>query len=483
MSSKFKVLSIALAALMALSFYSATTKADVTGSFGIHLSFEPIQCQNLPLFDILNFPDQPCEKTFFKIDFETSININITISGLTVGIHAHTGVTGFEDIILSFATTLGALDITDTFVFAQAFASVFLLDGEEIPTCLEDQLGSGVCLTLFVKKRVDMSISLGGVTFSNLAMFEDVNWPNYCLDFFLGFVDASFFDLFGCIHPIKGLDTGVVYNQQSQEFGFGDVITLSGQTPSGITVTSITGICAEQLVNAIKKHTWDHVVNADCVGNNVVVKPPVLFSFEKLFIEGIPLTPNLTLDVSVYCGSLEGSAAVGAFFPCNLFNTITVTGGPIFDSITVTSGFEDILGPGTFTDVEVTASGGPLFLIIDFDPATFTPTFIFAQASFTLNPDTNPASLRLRAIGIPNIVRFEALLTVRRAGLTFTANTRWNVDAFTHTFVFRDLRLGLSAAAGIVNIAGDILIRGQTGGTGTRGAFLVGGDVTFTVAF
>jgi hypothetical protein len=476
--------------LLAFGFYTATTKADVTGSFGVNLGFAPIDCRYLTLADpasglIYFFNDQPCEETVYKFDFETDLNINIAISGLTMGLHSHAGTTGFEDIILTFAAKLGALDITDMFVFAQPFAEVTLLDGQDINACIVDpgddptSVLDDSCQTLFVKKRVDMSISLGGVTFSNLAMFEDVTFPNYCLDFFIGYIDASLFDLAGCIPAPKA--PGQTYSAQSQTFGFGDVVTIEGQTPSGITVTAETGICAEQLVNAIKKHSWDLRVNADCVGNTDVVKPPMLFSFEKLYIEGIPLAAGLTLDTNVLCGSLEGSSEVGIFFQCNFSTFITLTGTPIFNSISIASNFENILGPATFTDVEVIAAGGPLFLLIDFSPLDWTVTFIFAQANFTINPDTNPASLRLRAIGVPDLVFFDVRLSISRAGLNFFADLDWDVDSTTQTFDFDDLTFGLSAEAGIVTVDASVVI--NEGGTTPETSYLAGGEISFSVSF
>ncbi len=497
MSSKFKVLSIALVALMALAFYSATTKADVTGSFQIHLSFAPIPCQfldNVLGSDTL-FPDQPCEKTIFKIDFQTALDINVAISGLTIGLHSHAGVTGFEDIILSFATTLGALEISDTFVFAQPFAFVVIDENgngtfdvfdEAIPTCLESDLGSGSCLTLFVKKRVEATISLGGVTFTNLAIFEDVNFPNCGLA--SGFSTSTGF----CI---KGEGTGVTYTTQSQAFGFGDVITIEGQTPSGITVTSETGICAQQDFNIIKKHFWFFTVNPECAAGSIagLQKGPFLFDFEKLWIEGIPLAAGLTLDLHVECNVPGGLL-------CGFFQTWTITGGPIFNSIVVDTGFEGLpLGAtGTsFADITVTAAGGPLSLVLVIDPGDFLVDCWAATSRFTINPDTNPASLRIRATSDP--IAFCALgdlglgadlsfidfaLTIRRAGLSLTADVDFDVASGAgdpDTFNFDDLTLSLSAEAGIVNISASIVYKEEN--TTPEEAFLLGGDLFFTVNF
>ena len=495
MSSSKKIFGVIAVLLLAFVFYAATTKADVTGSFGVNISYEPFPCQLIAVQSgeqTFQFYDQPCEKTFFKIDFETDFNVNIAISGLTMGLHAHAGVTGFEDIILSFAATLGALDISDTFVFAQPYEAFYFRHGdyidpdipgtETIPVCRESEVGSGVCQTLFVKKRVEATISLGGVTFTNLALFEDVTFPQYC--------DPYIYYWFGaCVPNAKSAPT---YNVQSQHFGFGDVITVEGQTPSGITVRSETGVCASQLPNTIKKHRFEYSVNPDCytgVLDEVTVKSPLFFDFEKLWIQGIPLAENLTLDLQIYCGKIPVHwspgyiAGISGFTQdCSFENLITLTNVPIFDTIMVASGFRGgLMGPAVFTDVEVTAASGPLSLTIDFSPSTFTPTYIYAVANFTINPDTNPASLRLRAIGYPGLTFFDARLSITRSGLTFYADLDWDVNSTTQTFDFDDLTFGLSAEAGVVTFDASIVI--DETGSSPESSMLAGGDVTFTISF
>ena len=207
----------------------------------------------------------------------------------------------------------------------------------------------------------------------------------------------------------------------------------------------------------------------------------MLFSFEKLWIEGIPLAAGLSVDAHVLCGSLEGSSEVGLFFQCNFTSFWTITGGPLFNSITVAANFDQILGPATFTDVEVVAAGGPLLLVVDFSPIDWTVTFLFAQANFTINPDTNPASLRIRAIGVPALVFMDWRLSIARAGLNFFADIDWDVNPSTQTFDFQDLTFGLSAEAGIVTIDSTIVV--ADGGTTPETSFLLGGNLSFTVNF
>jgi hypothetical protein len=463
MSSKFKVLSIALVALLALGFYSATTKADVTGSFGLHLSFNPIACMDVPIYvsqtESVQLGDQPCEKTVFKIDFQTDLDINIAISGLTMGLHSHAGVTGIEDIILSFAATLGALDIEDTFVFAQPFGTIVAGDGQLIPACYENEEG-GECDILFVKKRVEMSISLGGVTFSNLAILEDVTFP-----------ECYAYEPYGCIN----LDTlvilikpeGATYTVADQHFGFGDVITIEGQTPSGITIKGETGICAQQLTNQIKKHLWSFTVNPDCVegAQTPSLKPPLFFDFEKIWITGIPLTTDLTADLHVACE--QPSIA------CEFELDLTFTGSPLFPVITAELGFANIVGPFEFVEASLVLPAGPLTLTFTFD-AVLEITEIEADISFTLNPDTNPATVDVEVVAEPpdGITSVEVDFTVVRSGLVLIAAADFSGTA--GEFTFDDLTLTVQAEAGVITASASVLVT-PTG--------LVGGDLTASVSF
>ena len=435
MSSKFKVLSIALAVLLAFTFYSATTKADVTGSFGVNILFAPIACTNVivgPAQTPTNLADQPCERTVYRIDFETDLNINIAISGLTMGIHSHLGNTGLEDVILSFAATLGALDIADDFVFAQPFGAIIDGDGQVNYACYENAPGSGECDLFFVKKRVSATISLGGVTFENLAILEDVNFP-----------DCNVVPGLGCVTK----PAGGTYTVEDQAFGFGDVISITGQTPSGITVTGITGICAEQGYNLIKKHYWSYTVNPDCAAGEQAPspKPPLFFDFEKIYIEGIPLAADLFIDFSAECE--------GPTFACDFTVDATFTGSPIFPVITSSLYFSNISGAFAFGGATLVLPAGPATFYLYYDD-TFDLYMVVADISTTLNPDTNPATLSVTVVGMPGIglVAIDLGLSVQRAGLTLSTNA-----SFSGPPVYlSDVSVGLSAEAGVITVGASV---------------------------
>jgi len=337
--------------------------------------------------------DQPCEQTFLKFDVESDTSINLTLSGLTLGLHSHIGTTGFEDLILSLKTLLGAFDIFELLVFAQPYGTFQAPDGQIIPVCYEDAPGSGSCQIFFVQKRLEVTSLLGGLRLRNLVIIEDVNFP-----------------VPGAVKPL-----GALYTLQSQSFGFGDLLEISGQTSSGITVTGRTSICVQDSSNSIKKHTFTFTVNPDCVSGTQTPsrKPPLFFDFEELQITGFSLFPDLSMDFAVQC--------VG-FSTCGFANTLTLLNVRPFSVITVQTRFDSVQGPFTFGNILVNLTSGSLTLIFSIRP-TLEINSINAVAQLLLNPDANPAGLNISTslspgLGINSVV---ASFNVARLGMNFQA--------------------------------------------------------------
>ncbi len=458
---KRKSLTASLVIFLALVFWHSSTWADVTGSLGLKVTTDAISCQLASELGILGFPDQPCEMTFFRFDFETDFTINMMMSGFTLDLHSHAGVTGFEDIILSFHTTLGAVDIADKFVFAQPYGIVPIaldndgdgsvnedpLDGVDndgdgqidedpmetgsIPVCYESSPDSGSCLTLFVKKRVEAAIAVTGLTFRNLAIIEDINFP-----------------IPGQVKP-----AGAIYTQQSQAFGFGDLITISGQTSSGITITGQTSFClSETRSNLIKKHSFSYIVNPDCVSTTQTpsVKPPVLFEFEEISITGIPIASNFTSALLIHC-----TGAISCLFE----NTLTISNAlPLFSLFTAKISFTDVLGAFAFSNVTLRMQSGTLSLILNLSPLFTVSSFSFL-GTFTINPVSNPASLSISASGSPNTGLNGIVTTFRvnRFGATFSALSIFTVNS--GLLNFSQLVLRVAGEAGVFNLEGNVAFR------------------------
>ncbi len=143
---------------------------------------------------------------------------------------------------------------------------------------------------MFIKKRVTMEMTLGGLTLWNLFMFEDVNFPS----------------------PMRP-DPGVDYTTADQVFAVGDIIKLEGTTVSGIEISSLTTFCADleltmyypkhQLLkfiewgyNLIKKKRWLEAVVWE-IDKGIYCDFPD-FTKEAVFVSNIPVAGGITMDMA-----------------------------------------------------------------------------------------------------------------------------------------------------------------------------------------
>jgi hypothetical protein len=281
-----------------------TAKADLTGSSAITLLAEPIPCTLVNEIKL----DTPCEKTLLKFDIEALIKFGFSVSGLLFTLDMAVGIPGLEHVILTGNATLGMVDVISELWFATPFEAV--TDVNLQPNTVVIPPGN----FLFVKKRLTASFSLGGVLLQNLAIFEDVTFPNPGSPY--GETDCD-----GDGDPegtcIQGIETNPETHYQTQSFAFGNIVTLTGQTPSGITLSSQTGICATTAGNSVKKYSAPGSVNPECVGR---VKPQLFFDFETVSISGIQLAPGLATATVLSCVGILG---------CTLTTTFGLSGGPI----------------------------------------------------------------------------------------------------------------------------------------------------------
>jgi hypothetical protein len=340
-----------MVAMLAVGVFSATTLADVTGDFGTHMKLIPQSTAS--------------EIELIDFDIQNELNLNFVISGLSTQFHTHFGIAGVEDVIVTSSATLGALDISAILVFGRfAFNTI---------DPFYDSL-------TFVKKSVRASLQLGGVSFSNTAQFENVN----------------------------------IFVSQTAAYAFGDVFAISGQTPSGISISASTGVCMQQIPNSIKKHfgitPW--TVNPDCATEP---KPDILFDFESMNISGVPVAPNVTGSGSLNCVTINA---------CSLTTTFAFSGGVIPFSTSLN--FSDLLNLNfSGANITLTSGAGTLVLSIGADGSLGA---VSVSVNATLNPDTNPAALVISASATPGVGLTTATVTlnIQRAGLSFGARASFS---------------------------------------------------------
>jgi len=421
-----RVLLLTLAVLMAVGIYTAVAEAGVEGSF---------------TFDIYMWPQTTAvEVSKFDFDFEGLLELSITLSGLTFSNDLAIGIAGLEHYIGSVETTLGALTVVDEFVFARPYIGMLYPWPSK---WLPGNVGTPVGNMLFVKKRAYAEMTIGGLTFTNLAMFEDVNFPEPW--------DTTFTDT-----NLNG-----EYDSADQDFRFGDIVGISGTTVSGITVTAETGFCAEWRIrpayyflmggkhyfykqleyalNVIKKAAWIQEV--------VPCEPNASFFKEYLAIEGITISDILSLDVY----------SIVAFTPVDIFTAIEST--------------VDLFGMGTLylwmelvtpKDLYIESGSNPLVFL------TLGPglTIVWADSNNTLAIDTNDlvifdSSMELQGVSFANYL--EVLVGT---GLNYmhnevdipisypepigelTIDAEWYRDAATGHLKFEDIDIGIVKSFG-----------------------------------
>ena len=329
---------------------SVSAQADVTGDFTTHIVMIPAGEQT-----------PSSEVGMLEFDLQNEINLSLVISGFRTTFHGHFGLAGVEDMILTMAVLIGSLDLETQMVFGRFDNDDTIPDKEQLT---------------FIKKRVTTTFNFGGVTLKNLAIFEDTNFP------------------------------------QTPELAFGDVMTISGQTTSGVSIEAQSGICADTTTNAIKKHTWSFSVVPEC---HQEPKPELAYTYEKLTISGIPISAGMTGKAVIECIQVQA---------CELTQTILVSGGVVPLSATFT--IEDLF-TFTFGTATLTFSSGPGSLAITFDD-TGQISLIVVRLAPTINPDTNPATLNV----FGNVQPGEGLtsgsigIEVTRGPLTFEADANFS---------------------------------------------------------
>ena len=368
-----KVLSALMAFTLILGF-AVVSKADVTGSFDLNIQMIAMGTQT--------------EAVQFFFDIQANLQVNVTLSGLTIGADIGFGTTGVEFAIINLNTSLGALQVNDQFVFAEPFGCTnFPAAGQclgQFVVAIGDGDGDGVAdgAVGFVKKRIGLELNIAGITLNNLAIFEDVDFPDIQGG---GGHEHDHFD--GTLaYDLSGVNNLV--DDQTPTFGFGDVISVSGQTVSGITVTGRTAFCANGR-NYIKKRNFQWEVNKACTagfGNGSTpveggAKTPVLFEREDLIVEGIELG-GINLDISTTFIPLQPIfSVINASF--NLLDLADITATLTSDNITNLS----------FSSLALAVSSGNLTVALVDTDGNLQFDGTSATLALVLNPNQNPADL------------------------------------------------------------------------------------------
>jgi len=365
-------------------------RADLTGTSFVDFAMEPVPCTLVGEIQL----DTPCEKTFLKFDIESIVNASLSLSGMTFTLRSAMGIPGLEHLILTGLFTLGNVDLAAELWLATPFESV--TDVNLLPNTVVIPPGR----FLFVKQRLTTEIALGGIALKNLAIFEDVTFPNPGSAYGEADCDGDGSPEGTCV---AGVETNPADQYQTQSFAFGNLTTLQGQTPSGITIASQLGICATDASNSVKKFSASGSVNPDCAAGGL--KPGLLFDLMTVSIASIPLAAGVTASVRMSCIQITA---------CTLINAFSFAGGPIpfSTSLTVTDLFAVSFGG---VSVRVPMGAVTLSLAIDSGLALSSANFSFAKSL-----SAGDLSARLTSSG--SFVKGQGLTGVS-VGLAVTSGT------------------------------------------------------------
>lgn len=411
------VINLIAVLVLALALFHVNARADVTGSLDVDINLTPEGTQT--------------EAVKYNIDLEANLQINITLSGMTLGADLGFGIPGIEFAILNLTAELGGLSIFDQFIFATPFA---LVNDETVVTMNGDGQLNGVG---FVSKRIGLSLNLAGVNIENLAVFEDVDFPS-------PFTDEVVYNL-GYTNNIPG--------DQTPTWGFGNQTTISGQTISGISVEGILGICFTDDLKEIKKRSFFGKVNPACAGEPSPPEKSLLaFDFHSWVIEGINLGGVDLEAEAIFTPLAPATIDIGASFTLLDLVDIDVdleTSLPSVTSKFRLSGLSASVSVGTLS-ISFSDTDGDL---------AFDTGFIFSN--ITLNPNQNPATLTTSS----TLIEGEGLtsqvftLNVRRADINLSTTTVFFKDFFSTEPILRwaSTNFSLSAVIGdVLNFSGKV---------------------------
>lgn len=369
-------------------------RADITGTSRIDFFMEPISCTVVGEIKL----DTPCEKTILTFDIESVLAVNVSVSGLSMTLNSAMGIAGLEHLIVVGNATIGSVDVIPELWLAAPFQSVIDINNNlNIVLILPGNL-------MFVKKRFTTVFNLAGVSIRNLAIFEDVTFPNPGAVYGVVDCDGDGLPEGTCVH---GIQTNPFDRYQTQTFAFGDLLQVSAATPSGVSLLVDLGICATRDANVVKKFAAEGKVNPECASQP---KPDILFDFLSTSISGIPIAPGVFASTAINCIKVT---------KCQLLSTLSVSGTG-FPAISLSLLISELFNL-SFSGITLQLDLGVLNAIL-----SINDKFEFTGANFSFSSFFDRGGLIIRTLGNVNFVKPQGLvsaqLTVAAVLGTFNAN-------------------------------------------------------------
>jgi len=185
--------------------------------------------------------DTPAEMTLLKFGIESELDFTATIWDAALHFNSAINIAGLERVIVDGSVSLGLFDAKLEIWSAVPFETV--TDVSHFTNWVVLPPGD----LMFVKTRLEISGTFGGLSFNNLVMLEDVKFPNPNADFV----------------PLQ-------YSVQTQSFHVGDILTITYNPYPGVTVQSITNIRANPGSRPVKGYSAPGRVDIDCLWNETI---------------------------------------------------------------------------------------------------------------------------------------------------------------------------------------------------------------------
>ncbi|MFC2095976.1 hypothetical protein ACFLSW_06050, partial [Candidatus Bipolaricaulota bacterium] len=235
---------------------------DVSGQYSLSTIVMPVPASLIGVIQV----NTPAEMTLLKFGIESELDFTATIWDAKFHLNSALNIAGLERVIVDGSVSLGPFDmkleiwsavpfetVTDVSLFSNA---VVLPPGD----------------LMYMKTRLEVSADLLGVSFNNLLMIEDVTFPNPYADFI----------------PLQ-------YPVQSQSFHVGDILTMVFVPYPGVTLRSVTNICADSGSRPVKGYSAPGRVDADSTMCDQVIWNETL-TLTGLEYCGIPFWFSLRVD-------------------------------------------------------------------------------------------------------------------------------------------------------------------------------------------
>lgn len=258
----FSVMFSMLAALIIAGQVIHAELLDVSGSYSLATIVMPVPASLIGVIQV----DTPAEMTLLKFGIESELDFTATIWDAKFHFNSAINIAGLERVIVDGSVSLGPFDMKLEVWSAVPFETV--TDVSHFTNWVVIPPAD----LMYMKTRLEVSADLLGVSFNNLLMIEDVTFPNPYANFV----------------PLQ-------YPVQSQSFHVGDILTMVFVPYPGVTLRSVTNICADSGSRPVKGYSAPGRVDADSTMCDQVIWNETL-TLTGLEIRCVPVWLSLRVD-------------------------------------------------------------------------------------------------------------------------------------------------------------------------------------------